>query len=332
MSDPTRTVCVTGASSFIGSWVVAYLLERGYWVRGTVRALGRQAHLTSLPGAPERLSLFSADLLDGPAAFGEAMEGCSGVIHCASPFFFESSDPARELIAPAVEGTRAVLRAALAAPLVRKVVLTSSMAAVYVSTRRSDHVHTEEDWSDLAHVRATSQHYAESKLLAEREAWRILAEEQPPGRGLLLATICPSQCLGPLMQPYLNTSARAVVEHADGSKALAANRSKGFVDVRDVALAHILALEGGAAPTACGRFMLMSTSLPWARFCTLLRQALGPVDGARVPTAVEEGPPCVPQAITSIKRAWDLGVRYRPIEDSIADCAVSVRDKGFLRV
>lgn len=87
--------------------------------------------------------------------------------------------------------------------------------------------HCSADWSDLEYIRATKQHYAESKLLAEREAWRILKEEVPPGRAHLeLATICPTQCLGPLLQPYLNQSTTAVVEHANGSKAKILNKGK----------------------------------------------------------------------------------------------------------
>ena len=124
---------------------------------------------------------------------------------------------------------------------------------------------------------------------------------------MLLATILPSQCLGPLMQPYLNTSAAAVVEYASGKRTACVNKSKGFVDVRDVALAHILALEGGASPHTLGRFMLMSGSIPWHYFARCVREELGPVHGARVPTEVEEGPAPYPQAIVSIKRVWDLG-------------------------
>jgi nucleoside-diphosphate-sugar epimerase len=224
-------ICVTGASSFIGSWVVATLLQRGYTVRGTVRSLEgaagaaasgapahRYAHLTSLPGAAERLTLHGADLLT-PGAFDGAVAGCTAVIHCASPFFFTPKvDAHAELIRPAVEGTSNVMRSAVAAPSVRKVVLTSSMASVYVTKLPADHFYTEADWSDLEHIRSTGQVYAESKLLAEREAWRIIAEEQPPGRGLELATICPTQTLGPLLQPYLNQSATAVVEYASGAK------------------------------------------------------------------------------------------------------------------
>jgi nucleoside-diphosphate-sugar epimerase len=100
------------------------------------------------------------------------------------------------------------------------------------------------------------------------------------------------------------------------------------VDVRDVALAHVLAAEGapGDART-CGRFILMAGSIPWRVFCDVLRQTL---PGAPVPTEVEPGPPSAPQALTSCKRTWELGLRYRPLEDSIRDCALSVQEKGFL--
>ena len=141
-------MCVTGASSFIGSHVVKILLERGHTVHGTVRSLSgdpsRYQHLTALPGASERLKLFEADLLT-EGSFNDAIAGCTAVLHCASPFFFTvKEDPYKELIQPAVEGTRNVMRAAIAVPGVRKVVVTSSMASVYVTKKPVDHYYTEE--------------------------------------------------------------------------------------------------------------------------------------------------------------------------------------------
>ena len=287
-----KLVCVTGAGGFIASWLVKALLARGYTVRATVRDAadeGRTAHLRALDGAGERLHLFSADLLGDAAAFDAAMAGCACVFHCASPFFHMAADAAEsdaeaELLRPALEGTRTVLRAALRSPTVRKVVLTSSAAAVYVCpTRRLDYFYTEDgeraplcvcmcvcvsrgvclcvvllrvvlplaagyrcnerarvlvrapnrcaDWSDEKHLRATKQWYALSKVLAEREAWRIIAEENRTGRPpLRLATICPTQTLGPLLQPTMNTSCVALLELLDGSKKSIPNKVRGRGD------------------------------------------------------------------------------------------------------
>lgn len=124
-------VLVTGAGGFIASWVVATLLGRGYTVHATVRRLSdpaRHAHLLALPGAEAgRLRLFEADLLS-PGSFRDAVAGCTGVLHCASPFFFTPrADAYEELIRPAVEGTRNVLRACIAEESVQRVVMTSSV-------------------------------------------------------------------------------------------------------------------------------------------------------------------------------------------------------------
>jgi nucleoside-diphosphate-sugar epimerase len=232
-------VCVTGCTGFIASHVVRLLLDRGYTVHGTVRSVSdpaRSEHVTGLPGADARLRLFEADLLK-PGSFDAAMAGCTAVLHMASPFFTKADDPHAELIQPAVQGTRNVLASAARTASVRAVVSTSSAASVYVTRKPADHFYTEDDWSDLEYVRETKQHYVESKLLAELEAGRFLREEPAPARAggpLRLVTICPTSTIGPLMQPYVNTSSSYILELMNGAKAKIPNRCKCFVDVRCV--------------------------------------------------------------------------------------------------
>jgi dihydroflavonol-4-reductase len=129
-------VLVTGASGFIASHLVSQLLERGYRVRGSVRSLAKQkdiAHLRALPGA-ERLELFEADLLKD-AAFDEAARGCSYVMHTASPYALEAKDPQKDLVEPAVKGTRNVLASCKKAGTVKRVVLTSSPKRIGIRNR-----------------------------------------------------------------------------------------------------------------------------------------------------------------------------------------------------
>ncbi|MCI07450.1 bifunctional dihydroflavonol 4-reductase/flavanone 4-reductase-like, partial [Trifolium medium] len=95
MGSESETVCVTGASGFIGSWLVMRLMERGYTVRATVRDpdnMNKVQHLLELPGANSKLSLWKADL-DKEGSFDEAIKGCTGVFHVATPMDFESKDP-----------------------------------------------------------------------------------------------------------------------------------------------------------------------------------------------------------------------------------------------
>ena len=105
------TVCVTGASGFVGSQIVALLLAQGYGVRATVRSLhdpGKYNFLSGLPGADERLELVEGDLLQ-EGSYDSAVAGCTAVIHAASPYFLDAEDPQRELVDPAVNGTLNVL-------------------------------------------------------------------------------------------------------------------------------------------------------------------------------------------------------------------------------
>lgn len=326
------TVCVTGASGFIASWLVKLLLEQGYTVRGTVRSLAHKdsyEHLLSLPGAAARLTLHEASLLE-QGSYKAAISGCTGVYHCASPFFFQTDNPERDLLEPAVRGTQNVLRECVASATVKRVVLTSSVASIYVSRKPADHTYTCKDWSDLEYIRETKQHYAESKYLAEREAWRIIREEQG-GRvaaglaPLTLATICPTQTIGPLLQSKMNQSSSGILELMDGSKKKIPAKTKCFVDVRDVASAHILAMQRTPKTSADEeeRYLLISSVMAWRTVCDILRAA---APGSSVPTEVEAGPVPYPQALSSYKDTWDLGLRMRPIEDSLTDCAVSLAD------
>jgi len=140
-------IAVTGASGFIGAEVVRVLLDRGHTVHGTVRDLENDQKTTpvnALEGAKDRLRLFEADLLDGDS-FDETFNGCDIVMHVASPYVIDVEDAQRDLVDPAVHGTRAVLLAAAHCGA-RRVVLTSSSAAI--TDEPEDRLYTEADWED----------------------------------------------------------------------------------------------------------------------------------------------------------------------------------------
>ena len=128
-----KPICVTGASGFIASYLIRELLDCGYNVRGTVRGLtegSKYEYLTSLLGAPERLELMQAELLT-EGSYDEAIAGCEYIMHTASPYVLDVKDSQHDLVDPALKGTLNVMQACVKAGSVKRVVLTSSVAAVF---------------------------------------------------------------------------------------------------------------------------------------------------------------------------------------------------------
>lgn len=362
-SSSTTTVAVTGVNGFIGSWVVKTLLESGYTVHGTVRSISNPqsyGHLLDFPGAggseglggaleeagktgvlvSGRLCLFPADLLGGAEGFQRAFQGCTSLIHVASPYDVSASK--EDLVAPtapSIAGTLSVLRAAEGVASLTRVVLTSSAAAVYVTRAPVDHVYSGADWSDEGLLAENKNWYALGKTLAEKGAWEFVgsqrhaqAREALGALPLSLATICPTQTLGPLLEPRLNQSSLFLAEFCNGAKGSMPAKGKCLVDVRDVAMAHVLALKGAPRgmppPPAQERYLLIAGSMPWKAIGGLLSSHLPPE--APVPTTVDAGPPSYPQALHSTLATHLLGVKYRPMEESIADSAASFLEFDLL--
>lgn len=238
-------VTVTGASGFIAKHVVLQLLNRGYHVRGTVRSPARGAevaaavrpHLAEPAGLEERLTFAPLDLQrdDG---WAEAMAGAAALLHTASPFPIEEPKNADELVRPAVDGTLRALRAAQEAG-VGRVILTSSIAAVsYGELPAGRTVYDEGDWTDPDGGTATP--YIKSKTLAERAAWRFVETEAPE---LRLTAINPGFVLGPPLDDRFGTSLKVVQRLLAAKDPALPDIHFPTVDVRDVAAAHVLALE-----------------------------------------------------------------------------------------
>jgi nucleoside-diphosphate-sugar epimerase len=331
LSPASGPVCVTGATGYISSYVVKMLLERGYTVRGTTRSSTPEKvqHLTSLPGASERLTLFEADLL-AEGSFEEAIRGCVGVYHMASPFFL-AGQTEEALVPPALDGTRNVLGSCLKLG-VKKVVLTSSTAAVYVKYGdcTPETVYTEDDWSNEEGMRSHGFWYALSKQLAEQAAWKMVK-----GTPMKLATMNPCLVVGPMLQPSLNTSCAAVLAYMTGSKTEVEATPKAIVDVRDVALAHILGMESG---TYEGRTLLIGASFPWGDAQPWLAEAV-PACAPNFPIAKQD-PASLPapanwamaspgtHTLYDCSKAEALGVKFTSAEDSIKATAVDLAKWG----
>lgn len=257
--DKTKPVLVTGGSGYMASWIIKMLLAEGINVNATVRDpsnADKVQHLTSMAEASEaQLKLFKADLLD-LGSFDEPMQGCELVIHTASPFFITRiKNPEEELIRPAKEGTRNVLEAANRTPTVKRVVLTSSVAAIYGDyvdiELAPGGIFTEKEWNVTSS--AKHQPYAYSKTIAEKEAWAITKEQDQWD----LLTINPGWILGPSMSKRKDSmSISTMIQFGDGAyKTGVPELWNGIVDVRDVASAHI---KAGYTPEASGRHITSS--------------------------------------------------------------------------
>lgn len=249
-------ILVTGASGFIAGHCILDLLSQGYEIRGTVRNLARANHLRNLLGKhtdkADTIEFVQADLND-KSSWHSAVDGCDGVFHVASPVPVQQPKDANEVIKPAREGTINVLSAAKDAN-VRRVVLTSSVAAVSAGDLRSDHVYTDKDWSKLESSGISP--YEMSKTMAERAAWEFVAEHDGPE----LATVNPAFVLGPALESDYGSSLELLVRLMRGDYPLVPRLGFGIVDVRDVATLHRLAYE---KPEASGNRYISSNGFRW---------------------------------------------------------------------
>lgn len=261
MADGSKLTCVTGASGFIGTHVVRELLTRGYTVRGTVRDASderKTAHLRAIAeelGAADRLELHSADLLvDG--AFDDIIAGCSSVYHVASAVFLTAKDPQREIVDPALKGTRSVFTSIVKAGTVTGVGLTSSIAAILSSAPRTSHTYTEADWADDAGL--DNNPYGLAKRLAEKAAWEV-RDSLPEAERWDLVVVNPVLVTGPVYaKVHLRSSTSVVRDVMRGSFKGCPALAFGLVDVRDVTEALIGGVEAGGKT---GRYILHTESL-----------------------------------------------------------------------
>ncbi len=327
-----KKVLVTGVSGYIASWVVKHLLDRGYTVHGTVRSLQNQekvSHLMSLAeGSHGILKLFEADLLE-PGSFAKAMEGCEYVIHTASPFFVAGvKDPMKQLIKPAKEGTQNVLDTATRMPSVKRVVVTSSVAAIMGDAKEGgalpNKTFTDKHWNTSSTV--NHRPYAFSKTVAEKTAWKIAKDQSQWD----LVTINPGFVFGPsLSKRSDSTSVNFVMDLANGKFLFALPEMySSIVDVRDVSLLHVLAMEN---PQASGRYIGVAAVETFFQIGQILKREIGggykwPAMQAPKWLAKLVGP-LFGQSRKEIEnnvgfpyqfdhsRSRELGLSYRPVEE-----------------
>jgi dihydroflavonol-4-reductase len=343
--DSEQTFVVTGANGFIAAHVVAQLLAGGHRVRATVRnpdKVAELAYLRALPGATERLELVKADLMS-KGAFDSAVQGADFVLHMASPFVIDAKDPQKDLVDPAVSGTTSVLESCAKSPSVKRVVLTSSMAAI-TDEPDSDHTLTEADWNTLSTLERNA--YYLSKTLAERAAWSFCEERKP---SYDLVAINPYIVIGPSLSKSISASNQIFIDLLSGVYPGIVNLTWGFVDVRDVAFAHIAA---ATLPEAKGRYLCSGETITMRKVVELLN-TLGytqyklpkvSMDCAAGDFSVKLGSYLQPKGIGSYLRTHvgrsirydnskikrDLGVVFRPVEDSIRETLENLGKLGLL--
>ena len=273
-------VLVTGGSGFIGSHCILQLLAAGYEVRTTVRNLNREEDVRAMlraggTEAGNRLTFVAADL-EKDSGWNVAVAGCEFVHHVASPFPAGVPKHEDELIVPAREGALRVLRASRDAG-VRRVVLTSSFAAIGYGREPLDRPFDERDWSDPDSTDIGA--YAKSKTLAERAAWDFIGRE---GGGMELAVVNPVGVFGPVLGKDYSTSILIVSKMLEGALPGIPKIWFGAVDVRDVADMHVRAMK---VPTAAGeRFLAVAGDfLAFKEIAVILKKNLGAAAG-KVPT------------------------------------------------
>ena len=235
-----ETVLVTGGTGFIGLHCLQQLLDKGYKVRTTIRSESRKQEVLEAmkkhSSNCENLEFYIADLLKDDG-WKEAVEGSKYVLHVASPFFLGEPENEDVFIKPAVEGTLRVLKASADAD-VQKVVLTSSFAAVGYGHPREKEVYTEEDWSS---VDGEISAYAKSKTLAEKAAWEFV-ENLEESKKFDLTVINPVAVTGPMLTSDIGSSNDFLLKLISGSMPACPKIHMGYIDVRDVAKAHIFSM------------------------------------------------------------------------------------------
>lgn len=348
--DKSKPVLVTGANGYVASWLVKKLLDEGITVHAAVRNPNNEAKISHLKeigkSSKGEIIFFKADLLE-QGSYKKAMEGCELVYHTASPFTTDVKDPQKELIEPAVFGTENVLNTAKDVSSVKRVIVTSSCAAIY--TDAIDTINapggklTEDMWNRTSSL--DYQPYSFSKTLAEKKAWAI-AQSQDQWD---LVAINPSFVLGPAMNPANTTSESVNILKMLGGGDMKMGVPKmgvGAVDVRDVAEAHFRA---GYTPEAKGRYI---TSAHNTHFLEL-GQTLQPKYGDKYPLPKRALPKWlvmlvgpmtnplfswkfirnnvnVPWRADNSKIKNELKMEFRPLQTTMEDAFASVIKAGLV--
>ncbi|WP_333778664.1 NAD-dependent epimerase/dehydratase family protein [Streptomyces sp. IBSBF 3136] len=344
-------VAVTGGSGFVGSHLVRRLLKRGYRVRATVRRIANPAKVRPLwemqEAFPGRLELFEADLLE-EGAFDAAFDGCSTVFHVASPFLMpeQITDGRRDVVEPALRGTRNVLAAIERTSEVRTLVFTSTVGAIfgdYADVLQMDGgVLSERYFNTTSTLENNPYHYA--KTLAERAAWDAEAAQDR----WRMVSVNPGLILGPSLTPASESGSLFLLDELFKGYFCygAPDFSFTTADVRDVADAHIAAAE---SPGAHGRYIVAAETMTSFHEMSRMIRARHPHDPRLPRTALPHWPVRILGPAFGLTQDYirkhlgirfrvdnsrgirELGLTYRPLEQTLLDHYESRRARRGVR-
>ncbi|KAI9757287.1 MAG: hypothetical protein M4579_003498 [Chaenotheca gracillima] len=336
-------VLLTGGSGFIAAHVLEYLLEHGHSVVTTVRSTekGKKIQEAYPSYGKDKLDFAIVEDIAQPGAFDNAVKSSppfEAVIHTASPFHFNVTDTKKDLLDPAIIGTTGILKAIKAnAPTVKTVVITSSFASIFDGLKgtRPDHTYSEKDWNPITLEQAVENPgngYRASKVFAEKAAWEFVEKEKP---NFTLSTMCPPLVLGPVTH-YLN-SLDAVNTSNQRTRNMMQGQCKNeipdtgvylWVDVRDLALAHVLAME---KPEAAGkRFFITTGYFSNKEIAAAIRKNY-PALKDQLPTESTPGGDYPPGGVYKYDNSQTvkvLGIKFRSLEESITDTVKSLQAVG----
>jgi nucleoside-diphosphate-sugar epimerase len=332
MMSTKPLVLLTGVNGYVGAAILDLLLKKNYRTRGVVRSLSKTTFFTkkySSASASGDLTFVAVPDIQAPGALDEAASDVDYILHVASPFFLSTSDPIKELVEPAVLGTRNAVASAIKAKKLKRLVVTSSFAAVVdlKKSPRPGYAYTEKDWNPVTETEAASSGslgYYASKTFAEKSAWDMVREAQNEGKITWnLVTMNPPMVYGPPEHEIdaskgidgLNTSLKGLITNItkpEGGK-VPAPGLHAWVDVRDLAEAHVKALEIKEA--GAQRFLVSGGA-------EFYEDGLGELRKRGEKQLAGEGPKAVISerfTLDTTKAREVLGLNFHTIEQTITD-------------
>ncbi len=340
--DKKSPVLVTGATGYVAGCLVEELLKLGLTVNAAVRDKKSESKLKYLNELakvlPGKINYFQSDLLHD-ASYDDAIAGCELVFHTASPFSFKVEDAQRDLLDPAILGTRNVLASANREKSVKRIVLTSSVAAIIGDNKDSLAMPnleiTEEFWNTTSSL--SHRPYSFSKVMAEKEAWRLRKQQVRWD----LVTINPTFVMGPGINPSGTSESFDIFRSfLNGDSRIGLPDYKiACVDVRDVAKAHV---KAGFTPSASGRYLISGHNSGTIEIGEILKK-LDPslvignktlpkwflwliakrINSTRKEIATSIG---YPFNVVNLKSMNDLNMEYLPLEKTISDWLCQLKE------